>query len=151
MHALPASWWLDAMEATCRPLTAGDVRALKPNESLDVMSLHRNVLDLAADGAWNPEGTPLPAERFFRLARARFTRAPDGSDGSTDGIRGTLSWPREAPAADDAEIDLHVLDRRAGWWGPSPNPPDDAPVGWRGPMYLWSDAVEFGRRAHVYW
>eukprot|EP01098_Paradermamoeba_levis_P004679 TRINITY_DN1992_c0_g2_i6.p1 TRINITY_DN1992_c0_g2~~TRINITY_DN1992_c0_g2_i6.p1 ORF type:complete len:169 (-),score=23.78 TRINITY_DN1992_c0_g2_i6:277-783(-) len=128
-----------AGEATKYHMMVKDIEELQDGESIEVLILDRNVLDVAASSKLNMPGVASRPEHFFRQNRHTLTKK--------EGNLGTLDLHYGGRHTDLKDIDIELLANNL--WYPlqggmrdgkhwSEYPPTSK-VGWRGPMIRWTD------------
>lgn len=139
-------------------LTLGDVRAMEPRESLEVLALDRNIWDtVMQDGTKNRDHRP---QTFFDQARANYVHDRE--------CQGRFRWTQDGFEYQDFEFQIEF--KHGSWYPltegrlralfPSDAPlidpyvchvsdlPDSTKVGWRGPMIPWDKLAD---APCVYW
>jgi hypothetical protein len=142
---------IDQWAQKARPffLTKAAIESLKVGKTLDLLVLHRNVLDTKV-----PHVHPVTAAKYFFADRLRFT--------SLGKLKGVITWPGDPT---HHVIELHA-ELKPGLWYPARSHHKDQSfqqlfgdqkpglhshtlVGIRGPMMLWTNVKKMDARYRI--
>jgi len=156
---------LGAWVERCRKgwLTIGDVLKLKPGDSIKVLVMDSDLIDVVSVA--NDRGAAYNPARFFRKNTAIFRRdatKPDHWSRPQNGLSGTIRWvDEEVPFEFEVEFNNSWMPLRNGYVGRWPGLvprvygkthwtsfPKTTHIGWRGPMMAWSRVAKMPK---VYW
>ena len=147
MRTLSIDDWVQ--KATPFFLTKADIESLAIGETLDLLVLHRNVLDTK-----NPITRPVTAARYFARDRIPFT--------SLGRLEGVVTWPGDHR---HHVMELHAELLPGRWYPASAHHRDQSfqrlfgnqkpprigkhtLVGIRGPMMRWTDVKKMDNRGY---